>query len=808
MAGAADTRAGRAFVELYVKDQALSRGLQSASNRLRSFATGVGTMGNLLMGSILTSRVMGVADSFVKSGGAIAEMSARTGMAAETLSGLAYAASQTSVELEDVDTGVKRMQKNIASASRGNKEAAKSFADMGLSYKDLMGKSPDEQFAMVSRAIAKIEDPTLRAGSALTVFGRGGTKLLPMILEMDELTARAQTLGLVMGTEAAESAHKLERSISELHSIATRTGQVIMEVLGQSITDISKKFGEWAIAVKGFVSEHKEFANTLFKGAIAVLAVAAALQIGSWAGMFAAATFAKLAAVIGALSGVFKTLSLSMYALMGAATPFAVATAAVAALVVGTVALVAVWANAEVQGISWGESVLDLTHKLTGLRNAYSDLQDIQKGQKEAADIGTRLRVAAGIEPAIQTAAQKAGRPETPTDKALAEARKRVSELDNEIADMKPSDLRSSKELQKKVLETNIKMAEAAQADKQSGLGFFKTLFGDPIATGKKIGGDLWQGLQAGLKSRMAMMPALAVELAKIGAGAIEDPATREKTMARLDAEKAILEAKAKAVKLEADAAKERQKETPEGTAKAKEMQDEAWSIRQGLQDIESLRDAKMEAIDAAHAREKELADKDQINAVARAQIEAAGVTDNLDAELEKRREILELERAIALEKGIKAKQDLDLIIQEYDARVAAMEAEHALRTRQGNETLQDEAERAKIEEEFANDEMAKRKALMQLDWNKAKEEAGRKGLDVGLVDATFGARMRAMEAVTASTSVAGTFGSLAGMGMGDPNKQTADNTKKANGHLAGIAQSNIGIKSAIDALATGLQFA
>jgi hypothetical protein len=144
------------------------------------------------------------------------------------------------------------------------------------------------------------------------------------------------------------------------------------------------------------------------------------------------------------------------------------------------------------------------------------------------------------------------------------------------------------------------------------------------------------------------------------------------------------------------------------------------------------------------------------------------------------------------------------------DAKLANIDAVRAREIKDGNAGLTDDLDRAKIEEKFKDDEAAKRKALLQLDWDQAKREAGKKGLDTGIIDQTFAARMGAMEAATKSTSVAGTFAgrSLAGMGMGSPEKQTADNTKAANGHLRKLIDINGGMKAGLDLLASALQFA
>jgi ribosomal protein L29 len=70
--------------------------------------------------------------------------------------------------------------------------------------------------------------------------------------------------------------------------------------------------------------------------------------------------------------------------------PLLAVTAVVATLAAGVVTLGAVWLNAQAQGISFGESVLDLANRLTGLSNAYSRLRDSQNLNKDANQIVRR----------------------------------------------------------------------------------------------------------------------------------------------------------------------------------------------------------------------------------------------------------------------------------------------------------------------------------------------------------------------------------------------------------------------------------
>src|SRR5580704_17777237 len=120
MAGAGDIRAGKATVELFADNNALSRGLKAADAQLKSWGKSITKVGTSLaaLGSASMAADMakltaafGAAVEFGNIGAELEHMSQRTGIAVESLSLLKFAAEQSGIGLEDLETGIKRMQK-------------------------------------------------------------------------------------------------------------------------------------------------------------------------------------------------------------------------------------------------------------------------------------------------------------------------------------------------------------------------------------------------------------------------------------------------------------------------------------------------------------------------------------------------------------------------------------------------------------------------------------------------------------------------------------------------------------------------
>lgn len=182
MAGRADIKAGGAFIELFVKGQSKALGaLSSVAGGLKTVAV-AGVAAGAALGGATLGVFSAATKQFIDAGSALKDMSDRTGVSVKHLSELQHAAEQSGASLEDVELALKNM------ARKGLKAA---------------------DFDKVAAEIAAIEDPSERAKKAIEVFGKSGTKLLPMIKDLAALRKEANDMGFTMSGRAAEAAERL-----------------------------------------------------------------------------------------------------------------------------------------------------------------------------------------------------------------------------------------------------------------------------------------------------------------------------------------------------------------------------------------------------------------------------------------------------------------------------------------------------------------------------------------------------------------------------------------------------------------------
>lgn len=241
-AGRADIQAGAAFIRLYTKNADLLKGLREAKTVLNDFGSGLKTFGSFMLGigGTIATGLGAAVQHFISVGSALNDMSARTGVAASALVAFKFAAEQTGGSIEDVETAIRKLQVTLAQAVAGSAAAKKEFRDLGVSVADLAGAPPGKQFEMVAAAIAKIPDPAKRAAAAVGLFGKSGTKLLPMLTDLRELTEEAQKLGLAPSDYAVAAADALGDAFDKIKSVISATAFEIGASLAEPLMEASQ----------------------------------------------------------------------------------------------------------------------------------------------------------------------------------------------------------------------------------------------------------------------------------------------------------------------------------------------------------------------------------------------------------------------------------------------------------------------------------------------------------------------------------------------------------------------------------------
>ena len=274
MADAGGVRAGRAYVEIGANDSALRKALASAQARLQSFGR-IALKTGAAVAALGAAGVGAATTAFVAAGSALNDLSARTGASVEGLSALGFAAKLSGTNIEAVEAAFRKSAKVITEAGEGSASAADALARLGLTARDLQGLSPDQQFQRIATAINAIQDPTTKAAAAMGVFGKSGMLLLPMIADMDALTARARELGIVMSAEDVAAADALGDAFDTVTATIGGLANAIGATLAPSLTVIANAIADVMGRVNEFARSYQEAIQGIIIDGFAAIITAA-----------------------------------------------------------------------------------------------------------------------------------------------------------------------------------------------------------------------------------------------------------------------------------------------------------------------------------------------------------------------------------------------------------------------------------------------------------------------------------------------------------------------------------------------------
>lgn len=330
---AGDIRAGRAFVQITVNDRKLVAGLKKARARLNAFSSNILGVGARLIGLAtgLAAPFIAAATGFAIMGDEVGKMARRTGLAVETVSELAFAASQSGTDIKTLEKGIRGMQRGLLDAARGLSTATDNLEDLGLELKDFEGLDAEQQFKIFADRLAGVEDQGKRAALAMKIFGKSGAELLPLFEQgskgIEAFQKEARELGIVFTKEdvvAAEAfTDTLDRMGKTFKAIVFQIGAAVaplFEKLSKQITKTIKPLIQFIKANREVLVTALKFIGILAGLGVALIVVAIAIKVIA----FALGAFALV------ISTVVGILALAKIAFLALFTPIGIIIAVIA----------------------------------------------------------------------------------------------------------------------------------------------------------------------------------------------------------------------------------------------------------------------------------------------------------------------------------------------------------------------------------------------------------------------------------------------------------------------------------------------
>jgi hypothetical protein len=232
----------------------LVRSTDRLTRGLRGLGAGVAVVGAAVAAAaggllVMTKRIADQSDE-------IAKNSTRLGLSAEAYQEFAHAIELSGGTISEVDAGLRKLSANMLDVSQGSATAAQAFSDIGVDALTSTGqlRSLDSVLADIADEFANMEDGPEKSARAMELFGRAGTRLIPLLNAgsegIAEMRQEAQELGLVISSDTARAAEALNDDITRLRGIAQGFANDIASRLIPRLRDVADDVERFARNVR------------------------------------------------------------------------------------------------------------------------------------------------------------------------------------------------------------------------------------------------------------------------------------------------------------------------------------------------------------------------------------------------------------------------------------------------------------------------------------------------------------------------------------------------------------------------------
>jgi len=331
MAAAQGIRAGAAYVELFVRDNRLARGLAAASAKLKAFGAGIAGIGARVgaVGAAALSPIVPALETLNEQA-KLASAADAFGLTAEKASRLFGLMQAGGSDVRDATEGLVTFNQRVSDALSGTgEEAAALFRGLGVSAKQFAGLDSADRFYKLLDALRAVPDPAKRVQLLLKAVGEDTGKNLIPVLAMSADEVRA--LGDAFEQSGADLAQA--RESQRAYALATAQLSAVWRQVVAAVAPAIRDLAEWVSrAVKPvveWVRQNREAVRTAALIAAVVLGVGGALvALGATVSLagFAIGGLVSLFSALGTVIGVVGSV-------LGAiATPIGLVVAALVAL--------------------------------------------------------------------------------------------------------------------------------------------------------------------------------------------------------------------------------------------------------------------------------------------------------------------------------------------------------------------------------------------------------------------------------------------------------------------------------------------
>ena len=222
--------------------------LKTTTGNLGLMNGGMGKLAGLMGGVIGVAAITNYAKNLLTVGDRLQKVSLQLGISVPKLQAYQFAASQSGVNTEALNTALNKFNTRIGEAALRTPESTTAFTNLGISIFDTNGelKESPKLLEEASDKIAGMKSPAEKSAAAVALFGKAGVDMLPLLnLGAEGVKAYEQTLvdaGAVISQDAADDISTFNDKIDLLSRTFQATFVPVLVAVLPALTLLAENF--------------------------------------------------------------------------------------------------------------------------------------------------------------------------------------------------------------------------------------------------------------------------------------------------------------------------------------------------------------------------------------------------------------------------------------------------------------------------------------------------------------------------------------------------------------------------------------
>ena len=227
----------------------LQRTVRTANQRFDSFRKNVISLRGALIGVAAIGGFLRLAKESTEAATALVELSDRTGFATDRLQTLSRVFEGDGVTVESFSKAIDRMNRTLNDAELGLSTARDALGQVGLTFNELKGLRPEEQFDKIAKGISELSTESERAGVVQNIFGRGAQGFVNVLQRGTEALREQEEAFRALGITSEQGLRSLKALNQEFTNIST-TLQVSLQ---QSFADSADELRDLLVELQELI---------------------------------------------------------------------------------------------------------------------------------------------------------------------------------------------------------------------------------------------------------------------------------------------------------------------------------------------------------------------------------------------------------------------------------------------------------------------------------------------------------------------------------------------------------------------------